>query len=243
MRYAILSDIHANATALMAVMDDIAHRGGVDELWCLGDIVGYGPDPHRCLEILRQFECVGVIGNHDLAVLEQTRLGSFDTDTAHALQWTASQLTAADTLFLAGLQSMAVKDSFTLVHGSPRQSAWEYVLSISTARENFPYFATPYCLVGHTHIPAVYRKEGSAVSAVALSESVGLVLGNAHMILNPGSVGQPRDNDPRASYAIYDSHVGIFRLHRVPYDIASVRERIWKCGLPARLVSRLEYGV
>jgi len=243
MRYAILADIHSNATALMAVLEDADRRGGVGELWCLGDIVGYGPDPHRCLEILRQFKCVGVAGNHDLAAIEKTGLASFDPDAAQAIRWTMRQISTEDALFLSRLQPTIEKAGFTLVHGSPRQPVWEYVVSLSSARENFPCFSTPYCLVGHTHIPMGFKKEAGSISAVPLSESVGQVLGKALLILNPGSVGQPRDNDPRASYATYDSDSGIFRLHRVSYDTAAVRERMWGCGLPVRLASRLEHGV
>lgn len=243
MRCAILADIHSNATALMAVLEDADRRGGVDELWCLGDIVGYGPDPHRCLEILGRFKCMGVCGNHDLAVLEQTGLASFDPDAAQAIRWTMRQLSTAEALFLGRLQPKFEKDGFTLVHGSPRQPVWEYLISLSSARENFSCFTTPYCLVGHTHLPMGFKKEDGGVSALPLSESIGLVLGKTSLILNPGSVGQPRDNDPRASYAIYDSESGIFRLHRVPYDIKAVQERMWSYGLPPRLSSRLEHGV
>ena len=243
MRYVILADIHSNATALMAVLEDAGRRGDVDELWCLGDIVGYGPDPHRCLEILRQFNCVGVAGNHDLAAIEKTGLESFDPDAAQAIRWTMRQLSTEDALFLSRLQTTVEKDEFTLVHGSPRQPVWEYVASLSSARENFSCFTTPYCLVGHTHVPMGFKKEGPAMNAVQLSENIGMVLGNASLILNPGSVGQPRDNDPRASYATYDSQSGVFRLHRVPYDIVAVRERMWGCGLPVRLAARLEHGV
>ena len=243
MRYAILADIHSNATALMAVLSDADRRGGVDELWCLGDIVGYGPDPHRCLEILRQFKCVGVSGNHDLAAIQQTGLANFDPDAAQAMRWTIRQLNTEDALFLTRLENRVEKEGFTLVHGSPRQPIWEYVVSLSSARENFPCFTTPYCLVGHTHIPMGFKKEGGAMSALTLSENIGIVLGGASLILNPGSVGQPRDNDPRASYATFDTQSGVFRLHRVPYDFAAVQERMWSLGLPVRLASRLEHGV
>jgi len=146
-------------------------------------------------------------------------------------------------IFLSGLPSKIEKDGFALVHGSPRQPSWEYVLSLSIARENFTCFTTLFCLTGHTHVPAAYMRKSSTVSAVTLSENVGLALGDIPMMLNPGSVGQPCDSDPRASYAIYDSQVGIFRLHRVPYNIAFVRDRICGYGLPVRLASRLEPGV
>jgi predicted phosphodiesterase len=243
MHCAILADIHSNSTALMAVLDDVDRRGGVDELWLLGDIVGYGPDPHRCLDILRRFKCVGVSGNHDLAVLEKIGISSFDPDAAEAVRWTMRHISAEDALFLTRLEPMIEIDGFTLVHGSPRQPAWEYMISLSTARENFSAFKTLYCLLGHTHVPMGFKKEAGSTSSFPLSESIGLVLGKASLILNPGSVGQPRDNDPRASFATFDSGSGVFRLHRVPYDIQSVRERIWSSGLPVRLATRLEHGV
>jgi diadenosine tetraphosphatase ApaH/serine/threonine PP2A family protein phosphatase len=227
----------------MAVLEDVDRRGGADELWLLGDIVGYGPDPHRCIDILRRFKCVGVSGNHDLAVLEQISLTSFDPDAAEAVRWTMRHMSAEDALFLTRLEPVLETGGFTLVHGSPRQPAWEYIISLGTARENFPCFKTTYCLVGHTHIPMSFKQEAGSTSAAPLSENIGLVLGKASLILNPGSVGQPRDNDPRSSYATYESESGIFRLHRVPYDIASVRERMWHSGLPVRLASRLERGV
>jgi diadenosine tetraphosphatase ApaH/serine/threonine PP2A family protein phosphatase len=212
-------------------------------LWLLGDIVGYGPDPHRCIDILRRFKCVGVSGNHDLAALEKIGITSFDPDAAEAIRWTIRHMSAEDALFLNRLEQVVEKDGFTLVHGSPRQPVWEYIISLGTARENFPCFKTTYCLVGHTHVPMGFKQESGSTSALLLSESIGLVLGKASLILNPGSVGQPRDSDPRAGYATYDSGSGVFRLHRVPYDVAAVRERMWSSGLPVRLASRLEHGI
>ena len=243
MRCAILADIHSNAAALMAVLEDVDRRGGADELWLLGDIVGYGPDPHRCFEILRRFKCVGVSGNHDLAVLERLSASGFDPDAAEAVRWTKRQISAEDALFLSRLEPVVETNGFTLVHGSPRQPAWEYINSLGAAQGHFKFLKTPYCLVGHTHIPMSFKQEAGATSAAPLSEIVGLVLGKASLILNPGSVGQPRDSDPRAAYATYDSGSGVFRLHRVPYDIAAVRERMWNTGLPVRLAARLERGV
>jgi predicted phosphodiesterase len=242
MRYAILADIHANAAALMAVLWDVDCRGGADELWCLGDIVGYGPDPHRCVELLRQFKCAGVSGNNDLAALKQARLARFEAGTTNALHWMVGQLTSEDILFLAALQPVVVKDDFTLVHGSPRCPSREYVSSLRIACENFSCFTTPYCLVGHTHISAAYKNEGATVSTVPFPENGGLALGDFPMIINPGSVGQPRDNDPRASYIIYDSHAGTLSLHRVLYDNVSMRDHMWGWGQPMRLDSRLEHG-
>lgn len=243
MRCAILADIHSNATALAAVLEDADRRGGMDELWCLGDVVGYGPDPHRCIDILSRFRCIGVAGNHDLAAVEMTGLESFSPDAAAAIRWTMRQISAEDSRFLRGLPEKLEKEGFTLVHGSPRRPVWEYLLSLSVARENFTHFDTPYCLVGHTHIPIGFKQEEGSVNAWPLKENIGQVLGEAKLILNPGSVGQPRDGDPRASYATFDSETGIFQLHRVPYDFIQVRDRMWAAGLPVRLASRLEKGL
>jgi diadenosine tetraphosphatase ApaH/serine/threonine PP2A family protein phosphatase len=242
MSAAILADIHSNATALMAVLEDIDRRGGADELWLLGDIVGYGPDPHRCIDILRHFTCFGVIGNHDLAALDKAPLNLFAPDAAEAIRWTIRQLSADDALFLSRLPERLERGSFIIVHGSPRRPVWEYLLSISIARENFATLSTPYCFVGHTHAALGFKKDPEGVSAIHLTENIGLALGKTPLILNPGSVGQPRDGDPRASYAIYYPEDGMFKLHRVVYDIAAVQDRMLKAGLPARLASRLAHG-
>jgi diadenosine tetraphosphatase ApaH/serine/threonine PP2A family protein phosphatase len=186
---------------------------------------------------------VGVMGNHDLAVLEKTSLAAFEPDAAAAVRWTMRQISTEDALFLSRAPERLECQGFTLVHGSPRRPVWEYLASLSSARENFSGFTTPVCLTGHTHLPMGFKQEVGGVSAIPLSESIGLVLGKQTLILNPGSVGQPRDSDPRAAYATYDSGSSVFRLHRVPYDIKSVQERMWSAGLPVRLAARLEHGV
>lgn len=243
MRYAFLADVHANAAALTAVLRDIERYGGVAEIMCLGDTVGYGPDPHECIELLRSSQVVAVSGNHDLAVLDKLDLGYFSPDAARAARWTTARLSASDRDYLGGLPAMLVRGEFTLVHGSPRQPAWEYLISLGSARHNFAYFNTPCCLVGHSHLPLIFKQQGVEAVSVQFATSVGLVLGNGRYIINPGSVGQPRDGDPRASYAVYDSDDRVLRLRRVPYDIAAVQERFLRAGLPLRLASRLGQGL
>jgi diadenosine tetraphosphatase ApaH/serine/threonine PP2A family protein phosphatase len=240
MRCAILADIHANLAALEAVLDDIAKKGGVDETWCLGDIVDYGPDPHPCLEIVRRLKPFCVAGNHDLAAIGRVDTAYFNPDAAVATGWTAAQLTPADAAYLASLPLTLERDGFTLAHGSPRDPVWEYIFSASIAAGSFGYFRSSYCLVGHTHVPAVFRQKGEGAG---LSPGIGLVLGETRMIINPGGVGQPRDGDPRASYAIYESEGRVLRLYRVPYDIQATQERILKVGLPVRLATRLAAGL
>jgi len=244
MRYALIADIHANLTAFTAVLDNIEHRGGVAELWCLGDVVGYGPDPSQCIELLRKYKHICVVGNHDLAAIGKLALADFNPDAAFACRWTAQQLSPEDIEYLESLPQVIEKDDFTLVHGSPREPIWEYLISTSSAKENFAYFNSRFCLVGHSHVPLIFRQDEDVnCSFIPLSTNIGQVLGKSRMIINPGGIGQPRDGDPRASYAIYDSESKVVRLYRVPYDINATQIRMVKKNLPMRLVVRLEHGV
>ena len=242
MRYAIIADIHANLAAFTAVLEDIGQRGGVAEVWCLGDVVGYGPDPRECIELLRKYKHVCVAGNHDWAAVGRVDTAAFNPDADAACQWTARRLTPRDRKYLENLPLVIEKDGFTLAHGSPRDPIWEYITSTSLARENFTFFRSQYCLVGHSHVPLVFKDEGDSSSFSQLSTDVGLALGETRLIINPGSVGQPRDNDPRAGYAIYDSEARSIKLYRVPYDINATQTRMMESGLPIRLVVRLSYG-
>ena len=243
MRYALIADIHANLTAFTAVLDDIKLKGGVEEIWCLGDVVGYGPDPHQCIELLRQYNHVCVAGNHDWAAIGKLDTSNFNPDAAVACRWTAQQLTPEDVKYLESLPLVSQKDDFTLVHGSPREPIWEYLMSASSARENFTYFQSHFCLVGHSHVPLAFRYGDDGVcSFSSFSPYAGLILGRNRLIINPGGVGQPRDGDPRASYAIYDSERKMVRLYRVPYDIDATQVRMVRHNLPMRLVVRLGYG-
>jgi len=243
MHYAIIADIHANLAAFTAVLEDIENKGGVEEVWCLGDVVGYGPDPHQCIELLRQHKHVCVAGNHDWAATGKLDTSGFNPDAAVACRWTAQQLRPKDVKYLENLPLTIEKGDFILVHGSPREPIWEYVSSISTARENFGCFQAQFCLVGHSHVPGVFRRnESGKCSFSQFSPNIGLALGENRLIINPGGVGQPRDGDNRASYAIYDSEAKIIRIYRVPYDIGVTQAKMVKQGLPMRLVARLDYG-
>ena len=243
MRYAIIADIHSNLAAFTAVLDDIEHRGGAEEVWCLGDVVGYGPDPHQCLELLRQRNHVCVAGNHDWAAIGKLDTSYFNPDAAAACHWTAQQLSPEEVQYLKSLPPVIERDDFTLVHGSPREPVWEYLLSTSNARENFAYFQSKFCLIGHSHVPLVFRyTDTGACSFSQFSTNIGLVLGKSRLIINPGGVGQPRDGDPRASYAIYDSETGMIRLYRIAYNISATQAKMAEQGLPMRLAARLSYG-
>jgi len=245
MRYAIIADIHSNLVAFQAVLDDIEQQGGADQLWCLGDIVGYGPDPGPCIDLLQQYSHICVAGNHDLAAIGKISAADFNPEAAAACHWTTRQMKKTHIRYLEGLPQVIPRQDFTLVHGSPREPIREYLLSVSIARENFAFFSTPYCLVGHSHVPLVFKQTADDDCSLGqLSSNIfGLSLGENRMIINPGGVGQPRDGDPRASYAIYDSQAQAIRPYRVTYDIAATQDKMVALGLPMRLAVRLSYGL
>jgi len=244
MRYAIISDIHSNLAAFQAVLHDIDEKGTVDRMWCLGDIVGYGPDPGECIELLRRYEHICVAGNHDWGALEKINLSDFNTEAAAACRWNGQQLSPDEAEYLANLPLTLYEDDFTLAHGSPREPIWEYLLSTYVAKINFDYFETRFCLVGHSHTPLAFEQHGSNGDCF-LRETppdTTLYLEENRLIVNPGSVGQPRDGDPRASYAIYDSKEEAISFFRVPYDIETTQRKMEENGLPSRLISRLSHG-
>ncbi|MFC1926488.1 metallophosphoesterase family protein [Chloroflexota bacterium] len=244
MRYALISDIHSNLNALQAVLKDIAARGGVDRFWCLGDIVGYGPDPRECIELLRRHDHLCIAGNHDWVAIGKADLADFNPDAAIACLWTEQQLRPEDVDYLAALPLTLNEDDFTLVHGSPRQPMWEYLLSTTSARANLEHFQTKVCLIGHSHRQLMFESSGDKGDCLLreLKLEIPLKLGESRVIINPGSIGQPRDGDQRASYAIYDSADNTICFYRVPYDIDATRQKIIEHGLPLRLATRLSYG-
>ncbi len=241
MRVLVISDIHANLIAFETVLADA--KGKWDRLWCLGDIVGYGPDPNDCVALLREQKHLSLSGNHDWAVLGRLDIFSFNADARSAISWSKNVLTEESRVYLEELPSKVVEGQFTLAHASPRHPVWEYIMDQNTAAANFPYFETPYCLVGHTHAPVIFEELDEEEAAAKLpSYGQKLKLNDCRLIINPGSVGQPRDSDPRAAYAILDTKKMTWEHYRVDYDIPAVQERMRKHGLPYRLVVRLEYG-
>jgi diadenosine tetraphosphatase ApaH/serine/threonine PP2A family protein phosphatase len=246
MHYLVLSDIHSNLEAFQAVLDD---AGPVDRLWCLGDVVGYGPDPNACVDLLRSKPHLCVAGNHDWATLGKLDLRDFNVDAREANLWNREQLTADNLAFLEALPETIVEGDFTLAHGSPCEPIWEYIAHPSTAYDSFDCFDTPYCFVGHTHTPVIYRmdgdfgKEGENHTEPASDLTNGLVpLGSERLIINPGSVGQPRDGDSRAGYVLLDVEARTVVHRRVPYPIGQTQEKMTGHGLPPRLVTRLRFG-
>jgi len=237
----IISDIHANLAALEAVLADAP---AFDEVWCLGDLVGYGPNPNECIERVQDFSHLSLAGNHDWAVLGRLDLNNFNTEARIANTWTQSELTPVAREYLIGLPTHMEKDSFYLVHASPREPVWEYILDAKLAYANFAHFSTPICLVGHTHIPIVFELDEEQQCCETLIPPLPnpLALGPRRLILNPGSVGQPRDGDPRASYAMLDTERMTWELHRVAYPVEITQERMRARGLPRRLIERLDMG-
>ena len=241
MRYLVLSDIHANLAALEAVLEDAPD---FDEVWCLGDLVGYGPKPNECIERVRGLPHTSLAGNHDWAALGKLDLSSFNTIARTANEWTQRQLTSSSRGYLNGLSPSLQQGDFAMAHASPREPIWEYIMDTHTARENFEHFQTPYCLVGHTHVPVLFELDEDRGRCEALLPPLPepVNLGSRRAIINPGSVGQPRDGDPRASYALLDTDEMTWSFHRVAYPIEVTQERMEAAGLPRRLIDRLEMG-
>ncbi|MFQ5408582.1 MAG: metallophosphoesterase family protein [Anaerolineales bacterium] len=241
MRVLVISDIHANLVALEAVLEDAA--GEYDVVWCLGDLVGYGPDPNECVErvqTLPGLRCL--IGNHDAAAIGDIDLGEFNPDARAAVAWTQNALSSGSLDYIENLPDRDEQGPFTLVHGSPRQPVWEYILDRHIAMQNFRHFQTEYCLVGHTHIPVVYRRDSGRQTESPPDYCHALVLNGDRFILNPGSVGQPRDGDPDAAYALLDTEALRWQHRRAPYEVAETQRRMDALDFPTRLIVRLSQG-
>ncbi len=239
MRIAVLSDIHANRPALDAVLEA---AGPVDGVWHLGDVVGYGPEPDSVIERLRAVGASGVQGNHDAAAIGGPEIDWFNPDARRAMEWTRSVIGADARAWLADLASVRTDGDATLVHGSPRDPTWEYVTSVPVARANFAVLPTRIGLLGHTHLPMAFLEEDGSVELVSPGDGSVLELRGRRALLNPGSVGQPRDGDPRAGFLILDRAADTVTWHRVPYDIAAVQAGMRAVGLPAPLQARLAVG-
>ena len=241
MRILVISDIHANLNALLAVLES---AGQTDAVWCLGDLVGYGPDPNECIAVLSAIpNLVCLMGNHDAAALGQIDVSTFNRDASISVQWMQTTLVSSSLAFLQHLPEKLIVEGVTLAHGSPRNPVWEYILENHTASANFKHFTTDFCLVGHSHLPSVFllNSDGNSVEHRLMEGGQSLKVKH-RAILNPGSVGQPRDNDPRASYAILDLLTNTWNLKRATYDVAAVQKRIIDAGLPLRHAQRLVEG-
>jgi len=265
MRVLIISDIHANLAALETVLGDA--DGRYDTLWCLGDVVGYGPKPNECIALVRERASLCVMGNHDWAVLDKPGINvdDFNPQARHAVLWTREQLSEENRVYLDGLPFMPVQPpgapGILVTHASPREPVWEYILTPTIALENFQAFDDDICFVGHTHKPAIFRwhrfasfaegGDGHEMHEMATVDylqqrgegPVELATSpDQRLIINPGSVGQPRDNDARAAYGILDLDDMTWQHVRVPYPIELTQSQMRAARLPKRLVDRLSFG-
>lgn len=243
MRYLFISDIHSNFVALQSVLVDAATQG-FDQLVCLGDITGYGPKPNECVQRLSDFDAVVLAGNHDWGVVGKTDLYIFNGEAREALLWTRDTLTETNLKYIAGLPiSTLIGPDILICHGSPREPVWEYVVDEVSARENFDMVQQSLIYVGHSHIPlAFYKSPEGSIKLQLPGWNPTLPTGMGRYIINPGSVGQPRDGDPRASYGILDTDTQEFSFHRAEYAVTITQEQMRAYKLPRRMIERLSVG-
>jgi predicted phosphodiesterase len=239
MRIAVLSDIHSNLAALDAVREDLPP---VDEIWVLGDIVGYGPQPNEVVRSLQEMGARSVLGNHDGAAIGTVDANDFNPDAQTAVEWTGEQLDANSRAYLGTLPEVRVSGDVTAVHGSPRDPIWEYITSTSTAAANLSHFETWLCLFGHTHLPTIFRANDGRMEIVGAEPGDPIRIDARRALINPGSVGQPRDGIPASAYAILDDREATAEFRRVEYDIGRTQRLMQQAGLPPRLADRLSWG-
>lgn len=242
MRVAVISDIHANLHALDAVLADVA-SAAPDEIWCLGDVVGYGASPNECCERVRDLGGIALCGNHDLGVLGRLDLGAFSGDAAEAAAWTRTVLADDRRAWLETLQPRATRPGVALFHASPRDPVWDYVLSEQVAAESLELTSEPLVLVGHSHVALALAEAAGGVEGGPAPAGTEAALGGARMLINPGSVGQPRDGDPDAAWLLVDFAADRAVFRRVPYDVEGAQAAIRAAGLPDALADRLARGL
>ncbi|MFZ1155584.1 MAG: metallophosphoesterase family protein [Solirubrobacteraceae bacterium] len=242
MKVAVVSDIHSNRQAFEAVLEAVADSDA-SELWCLGDIVGYGADPDACVELARRHVAVCLAGNHDMAVVGELPLDEFSRGASLAAQWTREVISQANLAFLADLRPQGEDGPVGLYHASPRDPVWEYVLSALLAELCLDFQPHRICLIGHSHVASSFvRHEGESATGEPCREGTQLDISTGEWLLNPGSVGQPRDGDPRAAWLLLDLDEYAASYRRTPYDVAGAAAAIRAARLPNSLAERLEYG-
>jgi diadenosine tetraphosphatase ApaH/serine/threonine PP2A family protein phosphatase len=242
MRVAVVSDIHGNLHALEAVLA-VLDQDPPDELWCLGDLVGYGARPNECCAAIEARADLCLAGNHDLAVRGTLDLLEFSGDAGAAARWSRDVLTADSLAFLESLEPQATRVDVALFHASARDPVWEYVLSDRVAIATLELTEEPVVLVGHSHVALHVRLAGDAFTGALSGAGTEVDLADARTLLNPGSVGQPRDGDPRAAYLLLDLDARTASYRRVEYDVARTQAEIREAGLPEALAARLAVGL
>jgi diadenosine tetraphosphatase ApaH/serine/threonine PP2A family protein phosphatase len=241
-RTLIVADVHANLAALRAVIADAEAGSPVDRIWCLGDTVGYGAQPNECIEVLRSYPLMAITGNHDLAAVGLLGTEDFNLSAAEAIEWTARRLNDDARAWLSSLPDRFIDGDFTLVHGALTDPIWDYLISQRAADRHLKLQKTRYGLVGHSHVALTFLRIGRGSRGTRLSDGDMITLSGMKFVANPGSVGQPRDDDPRAAYAIVDTDASYISFHRVTYDIEATQKKIIDAGLPDYLAERLETG-
>jgi diadenosine tetraphosphatase ApaH/serine/threonine PP2A family protein phosphatase len=243
LRVAVISDIHANLHALEAVLAALETEQP-DEIWNLGDTVGYGPRPNECCAVAERQADLSLVGNHDLVVLGSgdVAVEDFNPEAAAAARWTRDALTEASHAFLESLSASAQRNEVELYHGSPRDPVWEYVLTVEAATAAFRATKAPLVLVGHSHVAMALHLRGAEVVGGLAPAGAEVDLGAGRWLLNPGSVGQPRDGDSRAAFCLVDLEAGRASFVRVAYPIEETQVEMRDSGLPEALAERLAYG-
>ena len=242
MKVAVISDIHGNRQAFEATLEAVAASDAA-ELWCLGDLVGYGADPDACVELAREHAAVCLAGNHDLAVSGEIPLDEFSRGASLAVQWTQDVIAPDNLAFLASLSPTGAEGPVGLYHASPRDPVWEYVLSTLLAELCLDQQRHRLCLIGHSHVALSFgRRVGELTTGEPRRGGAQLDLGAGEWLLNPGSVGQPRDGDPRAAWLLLDLDEPSVSFERTDYDIAGAAAAIRAARLPDSLAERQEYG-
>ncbi len=242
MKVAVISDIHANRHAFEATLEAVA-ASDASELWCLGDLVGYGAEPDACVELAREHAAVCLAGNHDMAVTGELDLEEFSRGASIAAQWTREVIDPDNLSFLSDLRPQGREGDLALYHASPRDPVWEYVLSALLAELCLDAQPTRVSLIGHSHVALAFvRREGELATGEPRRAGVELDVSEGEWLLNPGSVGQPRDGDPRASWLLLDLDGMVASYRRSDYDIAGAAAAIRAARLPDSLAERLEYG-
>jgi predicted phosphodiesterase len=241
MRVAVISDIHANYHALEAVLAEVTAEQP-DEIWCLGDVVGYGPEPNRCCRLVSEHATLCLAGNHDLAVLGALSVADFNGEAAAAVRWTQEVLAEEARSFLAQLEPAATRNGAELFHGSPLDPVWDYVLSEEGARASMEAVSAPLVLVGHSHVALRISYDDGEIAAGLGSGGDEIDLAASRWLLNPGSVGQPRGGDPRAAWLAIDFDAGRACFRRTEYPVELTQREIRAAGLPDGLAARLGLG-
>ena len=240
MRYGIFSDVHANLEAMESVVNSL-RREKIDNYFCVGDVVGYGANPHECIEAVKSLGATSIAGNHDWAVIGRVDTRYFNPMAKEAIHWTKRYALREDMIFLDNLKLIYKNDDFILVHGTLQEADYfHYLIDDRQAQETFELMDRDVCFVGHSHVPGIFTKKENRIQYSSMSEIY--LEDGCQYIINVGSVGQPRDGNPMAAYCVYDTEAKTIFIKRINYIVEEAQRKIMKAGLPAFLASRLAVG-